>query len=172
MIRLALAIVTVFLFAVFVAQFRAHNQPNLLIAPNDPSHWYWQQFNHVASGAVSTDGGTLRVDITKVDGDAGNLILYQRAIATNTGRKYHVSFWAKADKTRKIGVTAGRGSWSPGFKNNGLCEEYTIGKEWTPHETTFTVVDADNYPAKLPVFLLGGATGTVWLKDVSVRQAG
>jgi hypothetical protein len=78
-----------------------------------------------------------------------------------------LSFWARADRERSMGMTV-QTDGEP-YDIHLWLDAVTLTPEWQAFEVTSTAVGTD--PAAIFRFLLGGETGVVWLDDVRL-QAG
>jgi hypothetical protein len=179
MIRAILGVVALFIVAGVFFFMRSQHHVNLLKEPNLLQSWLWDQspdqrpnVAHVlsVSGGVSQDGDAFLIDILQVDDEPGHLTFYQKSIVPKNGTTYQVSFSAKADTPRIITVKAARIGWDAGKPSIGLSEDFPIEYQWKKFSTTFIAKDAENAPAKMPIFIVGQKTGKIWLKDIVVEE--
>ena len=78
-------------------------------------------------------------------------------------------FKAKTDAMREVSVQGGidQEDWHL----VGLDEKAELGKEWKDFKYTFTAMDVNTKEKKNRVgFVLGGAKGKVWVKDLDLKQ--
>jgi hypothetical protein len=127
----------------------------------------WEMWVDTSDGGAATyrnDGGAARIDITAIPSGAWQIDFNQRDRAYTGGQGYTLTFRARADRARTLAVASQKGS--PDWRSYGLYDEVYLTTDWqtfsVPFTATETVTDARMQ------FFLGGATGTVWIDDVSI----
>ena len=125
--------------------------------------WQWFQYGN-ASGSVALDGDALRCTILRASTNEADLLLYQVGTAVENGRTYRIKFSAKADKDRVMVVNSSVNHMM--YTNIGLKVPVPLTKEWQPFQYIFVGENADGLNDRLPTFVVGQTTGTVWIKDV------
>jgi WD40 repeat protein/serine/threonine protein kinase len=125
-----------------------------------------------ARAKLNIDGNAYRVDVAAVDDTDWHVQFAQLFDNLEEGATYTIRFRAKADVPRRIGLNAQR---------NGVPDWGTIGAEfvqgrsfplteqWEKYETRFTAKDIA--AVNRITFILGGQTGTVWIKDFTVTKS-
>ena len=83
------------------------------------------------------------------------------------GETYTIRFWAKADKARALAAYIGRdqapwGELSP-------AASFNLSTDWKRYEMTATLKNTTPDHSRLS-FTIGGATGELWLADVSLQR--
>ena len=88
------------------------------------------------------------------------------ATSLKDGKEYTLAFKAKADKARQVDVEAGidQEDWHM----IGLQEKVELGKDWKEYKYTFTANDVKANKNRVG-FVLGGAKGKVWVKDLVLK---
>ena len=118
---------------------------------------------------VIKHGGTaaVRIAITAA-GRHGGIEITQSGRTVERGKTYDLAFWARADRPLEVTAVASKGS--PNWDNYGLRQGVRLTSQWQAFPLTFeanrTVRDARIQ------FLCGGATGTLWIDDVSLKERG
>ncbi|MBN1660078.1 MAG: carbohydrate binding domain-containing protein [Anaerolineae bacterium] len=116
---------------------------------------------------AATGSASARIDVAATSGTDWHIEFaqYERSLAQGTA--YDVTFWARSDTPRMITLSAQQGS-AP-WDNYGLWRRVEIGTGWQEHAMSFEA-NATAGDARLQ-FLVGQATGSVWLDEVrlSVR---
>ncbi len=149
--------------------------PNQIVNPGfeQPITWPWNFWADTANGctatltrdtAASAPEGTAaaRVDVTAVCGETWQIELAQHNRSLVQGTVYDVTFWARSDVTRTLGVSSQQGS-AP-WTWYGLDATVEVGPQWREYTVSFEA-NATANDARIQ-FHLGGSTGTVWLDHV------
>lgn len=105
--------------------------------------------------------GVLRVEVDKLQGeDPFNVVIERNAGSVRSGQPETVSFAARADRPRPLGIIGSRAD--DGRVNLGLFRELTLSEEWQ----AFTVDFEPQETADLKLtWLLGSAPGLVELRE-------
>lgn len=132
----------------------------------DPSSWFLEKNNPSVSGDLATDGGSLLVNVSTVDGTGWHVQLDQAGLDLQNGATYTLTFHAKADSARAVNVYAGldESDWH----HIGLDTTANLTPEWQSFTYTFQVSGAAPNHNRL-TFVLGTQAGKVWLAGVSLR---
>ncbi|MGC8545560.1 MAG: family 16 glycosylhydrolase [Athalassotoga sp.] len=137
----------------------------------------WSFLVNATGGGTATSGnGYFEAVFYDAGSNSWAEQLLQSPITLDHGSIYKVSFMAKSSISRnvevKIGGTAGVG-WPAYNPGNGMAGGMTfqLGNEWKTYEFTFTMYKPTDEHARFE-FELGLATGTVWIKNVSLEKAG
>lgn len=138
----------------------------------------WDLWVNTAAGAQATfsrDTSTsaegqasVRVDV----GNAGQKVdwhidLHQYSRSLTKGTSYTLSFQAKADAPRTMGVSSSK--QSPDWRSYGLGTTVDVGSDWKRYSLTFEATETVS-DARVQ-FYFGSATGTTWLDDVRLIEA-
>ncbi len=132
--------------------------------------------NATGGGSAKSGDGYFEAVLYDVGSNSWAEQLLQSPITLDHGYVYKFTFTAKSSIPRnievKIGGTAALG-WPAYNPGNGMAGGMTfqLGNEWKTYEGTFTMYRDTGKHARFE-FELGLATGTVWIKDVSLEQVG
>ncbi len=124
----------------------------------------WRFFNCQATAA----NNGINIDVPYVAQNPWNIAVKQRGLNYEQGKSYRVSFKARANASRTIGVKAGRASspyTSYNFKNINLSTSLQT------HTFTFTMNNNTDSDAYLE-FFLGTSAVNLFLGEVSVVETG
>jgi hypothetical protein len=137
----------------------------------------WRLEKHEGAGAVlqtpadlvapkGVDGKALRVQVDRAGKQAWHIMLHQPGLDLREGEPYTITFWARADRKRALGVsvTLDQGD----YRNLGLSDPVSLTTEWRPYRLQFRSAAAATNHGRL-VFALGAESGWVDLAGVSVR---
>jgi hypothetical protein len=139
----------------------------MLRPTTDPSAWTWYQFSP-ATGTMTPDGDAIRCNIATLDAtNIGNVQLYQVGPVIENGRAYRIHFAAKADKDRVMKLDGSLNHMH--YDHIGIQQSVPLSKDWQTFDYVFVGENADGQPDRLPTFVLGQTTGTVWIKDVTLE---
>ena len=140
---------------------------NILKPANKAENWRFEQHED-GKGKISVDGDAILFDVTNVDGTEWHVQAFQTPLDLKDGKEYTITFKAKADETREVGVEAGidQEDWHM----IGLQEKAELGKDWKEYKYTFTANDVKANKNRVG-FVLGGAKGKVWVKDLVLKAA-
>jgi hypothetical protein len=167
MIRIALLALLI-VVGVSVGIYRHANPSGNLILPVTDRH-AWELFQHAGtvSCGIYPDQGGVRADILMVDGKPSDIGYSENtSLRLDAGRQYRISFDAKADKARSMTTAAVTRSG----QNLGLNTETQLTTAWSHYSYEFIAVKGDAGYAAIPDFDLGGATGSIWIKNVEVEE--
>jgi len=132
---------------------------------DDIKNWRLEQHEQ-AKGTIAAADGAIVFDITKEDGTEWHVQAFQSPIAVKENQEYTVTFKAKADAERPIRMQAGIDV--DDWHMIGFDEEITLGKEWKDYQYTFTATNVSKEKNRIG-FVLGMATGKVYVKDLAVK---
>jgi hypothetical protein len=142
---------------------------NLLQPAGDPAHWAFEQHEQAKGTVASAEGGIL-FDVARITGGEGtdwHIQAYQNSVDLNEGTAYVLRFKAKADAERTMRASAAL--QEEDWHTVGLDDEVDLGTGWRDYTYTFTA--KSTLPKKTRVgFVLGNATGKVYLKDLSLTE--
>jgi probable HAF family extracellular repeat protein len=142
---------------------------NLLQPSDDISNWRLV-LQPGADASMSVDHGAVKIDVKKVDGTDWHVTCMQRGVALVDGKRYTLSFRARADQPRSIHVS---GIFQlPDYHNIGLDRAFDFAREWHTYSTTFTAKKVVARESCVPNFVLGGQAGTVWVNSTSLVANG
>ena len=139
-----------------------------------PMEMKWLRLLRVAEGNLArlesrvANPDLVRINITTVATETGyDIQLNLPRLRVSLNQRYAVSFLARADAPRAIGVGCAQGHapWS----NLGLSSEGSrMEREWQPYELTFAAT-ADDDNARIH-FDVGGSTVSVEISAVALRN--
>ncbi len=138
---------------------------NILKPANDVKSWRFEQHED-GKGKISVDGDAIVFEITNVDGTEWHVQAFQTPLDLKDGKEYTLTFKAKADEAREVGVQAGIDEED--WHMIGLDEKAELGKDWKDFKYTFTANDVKANKNRIG-FVLGGAKGKVWVKDLVLK---
>src|SRR3989440_8131142 len=81
---------------------------NLLKPANKVENWRFEQHEE-GKGKISVDGDAILFEVTNSDGTDWHVQAFQTPLDLKDGKEYTITFKAKADETREVGVEAGSG---------------------------------------------------------------
>jgi len=138
---------------------------NILKPANDVKNWRFEQHEE-GKGKMSVEGDAILFEVTNADGTEWHVQAFQTPLDLKNGKEYTITFKAKADDTREVGVQAGIDEED--WHNIGLEEKAELTKEWKDYKYTFTANDVKANKNRVG-FVLGGAKGKVWVKDLALK---
>ncbi|MES2875704.1 MAG: carbohydrate binding domain-containing protein [Bacteroidota bacterium] len=124
----------------------------------------------MTGGTVTTTTSTkvlgnysAQITVTKASANKWYVQLMQNNLPLTAGRKYTVSFWAKASKSLQIDndVQQSGGNWTV-----YSTKTFTLTTAWKEYTYTFTA------PASVTsqlAFNMAKTTGTIWIDNVSFK---
>ncbi|MGC8612052.1 MAG: family 16 glycosylhydrolase [Athalassotoga sp.] len=137
----------------------------------------WSFLVNATGGGTATSGnGYFEATLYNAGSNSWAEQLLQSPITLEHGYIYKFSFTAKSSISRnvevKIGGTAPLG-WPAYNPGNGMAGGMTfqLGNEWKTYEATFTMYRDTDEHARFE-FELGLASGTIWIKNVSLEKVG
>jgi hypothetical protein len=138
---------------------------NILKPANKVESWRFEQHED-GKGKISVDGDAILFDVTNADGTDWHVQAFQTPLDLKDGKEYTLTFKAKADEAREVDVEAGidQEDWHM----IGLQEKVELGKDWKEYKYTFTANDVKANKNRVG-FVLGGAKGKVWVKDLVLK---
>jgi hypothetical protein len=157
-----------FTFVLLVAASLAHTASaadNILKPVNKTDSWRFEQHEE-GKGKISVDGDAILFDVTNADGTDWHVQAFQTPLDLKEGKEYTITFKAKSDETRDVRVQAGIDEED--WHNIGLDETAELTKEWKDYKYTFTASDVKEKKNRFG-FVLGGAKGKVWVKDLALK---
>jgi hypothetical protein len=153
--------------------------PNRLLNPDfslGAEHWTLEANTQPAAAKLElpdsvippegVPGKSLRIDVTSLGSQNWNIQLNQPGLDLTDAEPYTVSFWAKADRARKIGVytSTERGD----YHNVGLNERPDLSREWRRYAFAFAASRTEKGRNRL-TFVLGDSLGSVDLAGIVLR---
>ena len=138
---------------------------NLLKPANKVENWRFEQHED-GKGKISVDGDAILFEVTAVDGTEWHVQAFQTPLDLKEGKEYTITFKAKADDVREVGVQGGIDEED--WHLIGLDEKAELGKDWKDFKYTFTANDVKEKKNRVG-FVLGGAKGKVWVKDLVLK---
>jgi len=138
---------------------------NLLKPANKVENWRFEQ-DEDGKGKISVDGDAILFEVTAVDGTEWHVQAFQTPLDLKEGKEYTITFKAKADDVREVGVQGGIDEED--WHLIGLDEKAELGKDWKDFKYTFTANDVKEKKNRVG-FVLGGAKGKVWVKDLVLK---
>jgi hypothetical protein len=139
---------------------------NLVVLPNAPNCWMLKAVPPADAEFVGKDN-TLKITVTKLDDKkyVWGSQLFQM-IDLEAGRSYTLTFLAKADAPRSLGIW----TWIDNghYNRTGLETSVALQTDWHPYKLTFTAEKTVDGHTKAPCFCVGNALGTIWLSNVSL----
>ncbi|HEV8290389.1 MAG TPA: carbohydrate binding domain-containing protein [Tepidisphaeraceae bacterium] len=149
----------------FLALRTASAADNILKPANDAKNWRFEQHED-GKGKISVDGDAIVFEVTNVDGTEWHVQAFQTPLDLKDGKEYTITFKAKADDPREVGVQAGIDEED--WHMIGLDEKAELGKDWKDYKYTFTANDVKANKNRVG-FVLGSAKGKVWVKDLVLK---
>lgn len=133
---------------------------------------FWVNTSAGCQAGLSRDNTTFvegefsaRIDVTATTGTGWHVDFNQNPISLEKGTLYDLTFWAKADRSRILGLRASK-NVSP-WSFYGLSEEVRLDTTWREYTVTFEANETVD-DARIQ-FFAGSETGTVWLDNVRLR---
>lgn len=120
-----------------------------------------------ATLAAGADGAS-ELSMTQAGKERWHIQMHQNGLAFAAEQPYTLSLSLRADKPTKVILQAmqAHAPWQTLWR-----DEVTIGPEWRAVKRTFAPVAGDD-KARLTLGGLGRSTGTLWLKDASLKPGG
>jgi hypothetical protein len=112
--------------------------------------------------------GVLHLKVEKITSTAWHLQLQQAGLKMEKGRAYTIRFRARADKARPIDVTLQQ--QADPWRTLARSMNFDLTPQWKDYEAGF-VANENEANTKL-AFIVGQATGDVWLAQVSLMPGG
>lgn len=124
----------------------------------------------VAGQTNAPEGRALHITSIKPDGTNWHLQLHQVGLTMTPGETYTLSFAARADKARPVGLGTRlhKAPWSM----IGLDTTIGLDTRWKRYSYTFVVNDKAEPNSNRISFTLGDNDGDVYLADLSLRPGG
>ncbi len=139
----------------------------------DMDHWdLWADVDEGYEASMTqdastsaTDAASVRIDITQTQGTDWQVSFQTEPVEVISGTEYTLSFWARADHDRPIGVWVQQNQdpWDDYL----TYDEVSLTGEWRHFELTSLSAGSDSQAVL--IFGLGQALGQVWLDDVQLR---
>ncbi len=142
--------------------------PNLYPASDDAARWTLETQRTTAATLTGEDSG-LRVDVAQVDGTDWHVQLYQKGLGLlKNGAAYTLTLEMKADRAgdRQVGAHLDH----PDYADLGLSEKVQLTPNWESYTLWFTARNAEEGHNRLPDLILGAATGTTWIRHLTLRE--
>src|SRR5258706_11491402 len=111
---------------------------NILKPANKAENWRFEQHED-GKGKISVDGDAILFDVTNVDGTEWHVQAFQTPLDLKDGKEYTMTFKAKADEAREVGVEAGNDQG--GWHMIGVQGKADLGKDWKEYKYTVTAHD-------------------------------
>lgn len=141
-----------------------------------PPHWRFSGDSRRVRQTLSLDAGRdgkrcARLDCTRFE--AGNpachAMLCQMDVPVKAGTAYRLTLWARAERIGaeivSIAISDTR-AWA----NCGLDDAFYPTRDWQPYEFLFRATR--DCPAESRLQIWFGSTGTLWVDDVAMAEAG
>lgn len=137
---------------------------NLLKPTNKVESWRFEMAES-AKGAVKVADDTVVFSVTETTGTDWHVQAVQADLDLIEGKEYTLTFKAKADAARSIGVNAmiDLDDWH----QIGLGEEVFLGKEFDTFKYTFRAENVLSKKNRISM-VLGGSKGTVTIKEMTL----
>lgn len=122
-----------------------------------------------AAGTMTQEQGSLRFDVTKADGTDWRVQAYMALNTLRSKTPYTLRLSAKASSARSLhfNLQLNEGTYIPIPPAIPPAELTT---EWKQIAIPLEFDQVDGKSIRVPMFLLGNATGSVWIKDVSLSD--
>lgn len=141
----------------------------LVTSPNSPSAWTLNVDSNAAA-TLREDQGALRLDVTRiVPTQPWCVQLYQAGKHARDGSRYTIRFQAKATADRDLAVQC-QLEQQPWDSVIGKPLIVQVGPAWRSFDLPITIQGAGSNSLQVPQIQFGHATGTVWVKNVSVSD--
>ena len=140
---------------------------NMLKPANKTDSWRFEQHEE-AKGKHSVDGDAIVFEVTNVTGTEWHVQAFQTPLKLEEGKEYILTFKAKADAEREVGVQAGIDE-EP-YSMIGLDEKASLTKEWKTFEYKFTASSVSKDKNRVG-FVLGNEKGKVSVKEMVLKPA-
>jgi hypothetical protein len=110
-----------------------------------------------------------KVTVSAVSDTSWHVQVYQAGLAFEKDRAYTLTFWAKAEPDRTMGVNNFRAHEPWGTL--GFSDNVKLGAEWKRFEFTFRASETEEQ-ARITFSGLASQPGAVWLAGVSLKHGG
>lgn len=134
--------------------------------------YFWNLFKLNGDATASNDNGAIKIDVTNPGTDVWNVQLQQNNVPLTQGRKYRLSFDARASANRNITYTVGAGqdrnfeSYAGGDQTAAL----TTGSQ--TFTRTFDMLSNTNNGARVVFNLANAGINSVWIDNVALEDVG
>jgi hypothetical protein len=139
---------------------------NLLKPTNDEASWTFELSGDGAGFMAVIDDSAVFLT-TKTTGENWHVQAYMTGLDLKEGQEYVVKFQAKSPESVPLLVVAQ--IHEEDWHEVGLHEQLTLSDEYQDFEVTFTASDVVEGNCRLG-FVLGDATGIVYVKDLSLTE--
>jgi hypothetical protein len=139
-----------------------------------PEPWHLEVSGEAEAAAeVVADGPggapAAKISVSKTSDQSWHVQFHQSGLAFEEGTPYTLSFWAKADPARTVGVNNFRAHEPWGTL--GFSTSIDADPEWKEYSFTFRASESEDN-ARITFTGLAAETGTVWVAGVSLRRGG
>jgi hypothetical protein len=141
----------------------------LVREPGKASSWQLD-VTDTAAAKVTEDQGALRFDITQVDSTNWHIQAYQVVTGIRSKTPYTIRFMAKASSPRPLAV-GDQLNGPPWSQLTPWRAPEQLTTDWRHYAVPVEFDGAEGKEIRVPMFILGEATGTVWIKNISMREA-
>lgn len=140
----------------------------LVNSPNSSHAWTFEVTNGAAA-TISEENGALRFNVTQRGSQNWHVIAFQGKKQIRDSAQLTLRFKAKASANRIIGVNC-QTDVSPWRVVLNDYHNINLTPQWQAYTIPLAFHDIGSDPVRIPIFILGDAAGTVWIKDVSVTD--
>jgi len=148
------------------AEQTADNPQIWTLENNVPAHGTMEVLDAL-EGPVGATGKVLRLEVTALGTQNWHVQCYQTGVNLQEGKNYLLAFWAKADRSRKLAVSAilDNADWH----SLGLGSSVDLTPAWKKYVVPFVASNVVPNHGRIS-FCLGDALGTVSLANISLRR--
>lgn len=158
---------TLMLFAYLLATTATAGE--LLKDPDKASSWKLLVDDAAAVKMTEADGA-FRFDVTRIAKEKWRAQVMQTLTGLRSGTPYTLRFSAKASTAREFEIRCQHqgGSWGGA---TGWIPPVKLTTQWQPFTVPIVFEQVDEKEQiRAPIFVLGSATGTYWVKEISLRD--
>jgi hypothetical protein len=134
--------------------------------------YFWNVFKLNAEATASNDAGAIKIDVTNPGSEAWNVQLQHNNLPITEGRKYRLSFDAKASANRTLTYNVGAGQDRNFASYSGGDQTAELTTSMQTFTRTFSMLSATNNAARVVFNLANAGANAVWIDNVVVEDIG
>jgi hypothetical protein len=146
----------------------------VIVPPTYPSRWFWQENSGFPSPrSIKPEGpsgaSAMVIEKSRTDTQSWASLAVLPHIDVQTGAKYKVSVWMKAQNPGKVSVVFLQAS-AP-YHVCGLAREFSVTSQWTEYSVPFRVQGEDCEAKNNRLDLqFGTVKGKIWVSNFSLAE--
>ncbi|TQK10449.1 carbohydrate binding domain-containing protein [Herbaspirillum sp. SJZ107] len=134
--------------------------------------YFWNLFKSDGDASASNDGGAIRINVTNPGTQGWNVQLQHNNVPLTAGRKYRISFDARASTNRTMTYTVGAGQDRSYESYSGGDQSADLTTNMQSFTRTFSMLSATNNGARIVFNLANAGANSVWIDNVLFEDIG